>query len=94
MIVKKEKPPAGFERRTPEWLRQEAEARGLKAGRKVRIEGIRTDGLEYSKPVTRSGKVTGLYPYIFSCEIDGIIESFRYNQLIGNEIGERVKLDG
>lgn len=94
MFVKKENPPTGFGRRTPEWLRKEAEARGLKAGRKVRIEGVRTDGLEYSKPVTRSGKVTGVYPYIFSCEINGIVECFRYNQLVGNEIGERVKMDG
>lgn len=94
VIVKKEKLPTGFERRTPDWLRQEAEKRGLRAGKRIRIEGIRTDGLEYSKPVTRRGKVTGLYPYIFTCECGGVTESFRYNQLVGNEIGERVKLDG
>lgn len=94
MFVKKENLPTGFERRTPDWLRKEAEARGLKAGRKVRIETLGLNGEEYAGKIYRRGKVTGLYPYIFVCEISGIAECFRYNQLIGSEARERVKLDG
>lgn len=94
MFVKKENLPTGFERRTPDWLRKEAEARGLKAGRKVRIERFEKYENGKTRKYFQSGRVTGLYPYIFVCEISGIAECFRYNQLIGSEAGERVKLDG
>lgn len=94
MFVKKENLPTGFERRTPEWLRKEAEARGLKAGRKVRIERFE----KYENGKTRkyflSGRVTGLYPYIFVCEVGRIMECFRYNEFWGNEAGRKVLLNG
>ena len=46
------------------------------------------------RKVYRSGTVTGIYPYIFSCQIGRNVACFRYNQIIGNEIGERVMING
>lgn len=94
MFVKGEKPLSGFERRTPEWLRQEAEKKGLRVGKKVEIEKISSCEGVVRKRITKSGKVTGLYPYIFVCECSGTVECFRYNQFVGNENGEKVRLNG
>ena len=88
------KKPERSERRTADWIQREAAARGLKPGRKVRIETLGINGEEHVRKIYRSGKVTRLYPYIFVCEVNGIAECFRYNQLVGNEIGEKVILNG
>lgn len=45
MVVRNKMITERDERRTAEWLRKEAAARGLKAGRKVRIERLATGGL-------------------------------------------------
>ena len=50
------------ERRTAEWLRKEAAARGLKAGRKVRIERLEKYEDGKTKRFFRSGRVTELHP--------------------------------
>ena len=84
----------GLEKRTVEWIRKKAEERGLRIGAKVRIETMRTDGKEAFSKVYRSGTVTGIYPYIFSCQIGRNVACFRYNQIIGNEIVERVMING
>ena len=81
------------ERRTAEWLRKEAAARGLKAGRKVRIEQFEKYENGKTKRFFRSGRVTELHPYIFVCEVGGVRECFRYNELLGNETGRRVLLN-
>lgn len=81
------------ERRTAEWLRKEAAAGGLKAGRKVRIEQFEKYEDGKTKRFFRSGCVTELHPYIFVCEVGGIRECFRYNELLGNETGRRVLLN-
>ena len=81
------------ERRTAEWLRKEAAARGLKAGRKVRIETMRIDMEGAHRQAIRSGCVTALHPYIFVCKADGITECFRYNEFLGSETGRRVLLN-
>ena len=81
-------------RRTAEWLRKEAAVRGLKAGRKVRIEQFEKYENGKTKRFFRSGCVTELHPYIFVCEVGGIRECFRYNELLGNETGRRVLLNG
>ena len=94
MIARKEPMPGCFGRRTPEWLRQKAIASGLRVGRKVRVERYEKDA--EGKTMLRrwkSGRVTGIYRYIFACEIGGRKECFRYNQLLGEE-KERVKLGG
>jgi len=80
-------------RRTAEWLRKEAAVRGLKAGRKVRIETMQIDGGGAHRKMIRSGHVTMLHPYIFVCEVGGVRECFRYNELLGNETGRRVLLN-
>ncbi len=81
------------ERRTAEWLRKEAAARGLKAGRKVRIERLEKYEDGKTRRYFRSGRVTELHPYIFVCEVGGVRECFRYNELLGNETGRRVLLN-
>ena len=80
-------------RRTAEWLRKEAAVRGLKAGRKVRIETMQIDGGGAHRKMIRSGHVTMLHPYIFVCEVGGIRECFRYNEFLGSETGRRVQLN-
>lgn len=83
------------ERRTTAWLRKEAAARGLRPGRKVMVERwVQTSDGGRAKRMQRMAVVSGIYPYIFVCEIDGVAECFRYNQLIGNETGEKVILNG
>ena len=94
MLVRNKMITERDERRTAEWLRKEAAARGLKAGRKVRIETMQIDGGGAHRKMIRSGHVTMLHPYIFVCEVGGIRECFRYNELLGNETGRRVLLNG
>lgn len=81
------------ERRTAAWLRKETAARGLKTGRKVRIEQFEKYENGKTKRFFRSGRVTELHPYIFVCEVGGVRECFRYNELLGNETGRRVLLN-
>ena len=92
MVVRNKMITERDERRTAEWLRKEAAARGLKAGRKVRIERLEKEGGKTRK-YFRSGRVTELHPYIFVCEVGGIRECFRYNEFLGNETGRRVLLN-
>lgn len=81
------------ERRTVEWLRKEAAARGLKAGRKVRIEQFEKYENGKTRRYFRSGRVTELHPYIFVCEVGRVRERFHYNEFLGNEMGRRVLLN-
>jgi hypothetical protein len=81
------------ERRTAEWLRKEAATRGLKAGRKVRIEQFEKYENGKTRRYFRSGRVTELHPYIFVCEVGRGRECFRYNEFLGNETGRRVLLN-
>ena len=93
MLVRNKMITERDERRTAEWLRKEAAAGGLKAGRKVRIERLeKEDGK--TRRYFRSGCVAELHPYIFVCEVGGIRECFRYNEFLGNETGRRVQLNG
>lgn len=71
--------------RTIEML-QEAAWSKLEIGKKVKIEQRATT--QTGKRVLRSrrtGTVTALYPYIFTVQIGDRMESFRYNELFGNE---------
>lgn len=71
--------------RTTETLREAAQLM-LTPGKKVRIEYRITNQSgkrEWRK--TRKGTILALYPYIFSVQIGNKIESFRYNELFGNE---------
>lgn len=81
------------ERRTAAWLRKEAAARGLKAGRKVGIEQFEKYENGKTRRYFRSGRVTQLHPYIFVCEVGRVRECFRYNEFLGNETGRRVLLN-
>lgn len=71
--------------RTIEMLREAAWFK-LEAGKKVKIEHRATT--QTGKRVLRSrrtGMVLALYPYIFTVQIGNQKESFRYNELFGNE---------
>ena len=92
MVVRNKMITERDERRTAEWLRKEAAARGLKSGRKVRIERLEKYEDGKTRRYFRSGCVTALHPYIFVCKADGITECFRYNEFLGNETGRRVLL--
>ena len=93
MLVRNKMITERDERRTVEWLRKEAAARGLKAGRKVRIEQLEKCENGKTKRFFRSGRVTELHPYIFVCEVGGIRECFRYNEFLGSETGRRILLN-
>ena len=94
MLVRNKMITERDERRTTAWLRKEAAARGLKAGRKVRIEQFEKYANGKARRFFRSGRVVALYPYIFVCEVGSIQECFRYNELLGSETGRRVLLNG
>lgn len=64
---------------------QEAGKRVLKIGTKVKIRGYRVDGEEERSSREQRGRVTGIYKHIFTVDIKGRQESFRWNQLLGNE---------
>ena len=88
------------ERRTAAWLEacdggmgSLLQARGLKAGRKVRIEQFEKYENGKTRRYFRSGRVTELHPYIFVCEVGRVRECFRYNEFLGNETGRRVLLN-
>lgn len=71
--------------RTAERLREAAWFK-LKIGKKVKIEQRATTQTgERVLRKTLTGTVIGLYPYIFSVQIGERIESFRYNELFGDE---------
>ena len=93
MVVRNKMITERDERRTAEWLRKEAAARGLIGFRKVRIERLEKYEDGKTKRFFRSGRVTELHPYIFVCEVGGIRECFRYNEFLGNETGRRVLLN-
>lgn len=93
MVVRNKMITERDERRTAEWLRKEAAARGLKAGRKVRIERLEKYEDGKTRRYFRSGRVTELHPYIFVCEVGRVRECFRYNEFLGNETGRRVLLN-
>ena len=68
-------------------LKGAAKAAGLSVGAAViiRERSILKDG-SYITRMIRRGWVEGLYPYHFSCRMaDGTLESFRYNELLGDE---------
>lgn len=83
-----------MEKATTNSLRREAEELGLRAGRRVDvIDSI--DGEENERRRKRSGVVVRLFQHIFQCEMSGgYKECFRFNELIGNETGRRVRLRG
>lgn len=71
--------------RTTEALREAAQLL-LTPGKKVQIEyRITNQSGERERRKTRKGTILALYPYIFSVQIGDRIESFRYNELFGNE---------
>lgn len=71
--------------RTTEALREAAQLL-LTPGKRVRIEyRITNQSGERERRKTRKGTILALYPYIFSVQIGNKIESFRYNELFGNE---------
>lgn len=94
MLVRSKMITERDERRTVAWLRKEAAARGLKPGRKVRIEWLEKYEDGKTRKSFRSGRVTALYPYIFVCEVGGRRECFRCNEFLGNETGRKVWLNG
>ena len=71
--------------RTTETLREAAQLM-LTPGKKVRIEyRITNQSRERERRKTRKGTIFALYPYIFSVLVGDRIESFRYDELFGNE---------
>lgn len=68
-------------------LKGAAKVAGLSVGAEViiRERSILKDG-SYITRMIRRGRVEVLYPYHFSCRMaDGTLESFRYNELLGDE---------
>ena len=68
-------------------LKGAAMAAGLSVGTEViiRERSILKDG-SYITRMVRRGRVDMLYAYHFSCRMaDGTLESFRYNELLGDE---------
>lgn len=94
MLVRSKMITERDERRTAAWLRRESKAKGLKPGRKVRIEQLEKYEDGKTRKSFRSGRVTALYPYIFVCEVGRRRECFRYNEFLGNETGRRILLNG
>ena len=94
MLVRSKMITERDERRTVAWLRKEAAARGLKPGRKVRIERFEKSEDGKTRKYFLGGRVTALYPYIFVCEVGRRRECFRYNEFLGNESGRKVRLNG
>ncbi len=88
MIVKPEKKMREEKTQT---LRRRAEEAGLRPGR--RILAFDGDNRGFDAKVKRSGVVLALYPHFFQCDMDGgYKECFRYNLLLGEQMGERVRL--
>ena len=68
---------------------------GLRPGAKVRIVTRVLDKTARERVVRdrRRGVVAAVYPYIFTCEVGGKRENYRYNELFGDE-AVRVALQG
>ncbi len=74
-----------------ETLRGRAEAAGLRPGR--RILAFDGDNKGFGAKARRSGVVLALYLHFFQCDMGGgYKECFRYNLLLGEQPGERVRL--
>lgn len=77
-------------------LRKEAARLGLKKGAAVEVETRNDKGTERKKggyQVKRQrGTVIALFEQIFWCDMGRWKESFRYNELIGNENGRKVRI--
>ena len=81
-----------MEKATANSLRREAEEMGLAVGRKVTIY---TETDERKGGEKKTGVICAIYKHIFQCEMSGgYKECFRFNELIGNETGRRVRLRG
>ena len=68
---------------------------GLRPGARVRIVTRVTNKAGWHCVVRdrRRGVVMAVYPYIFTCEVGGKRENYRYNELFGDE-AVRVALQG
>lgn len=67
---------------------------GLRPGAKVRIvTRVKNAAGERLVRDRRRGVVVAVYPYIFTCEVGGKRENYRYNELFGDE-AVRVALQG
>mgnify|MGYP004599460451 CR=1 FL=1 len=67
---------------------------GLYPGAKVRIATrVKNAAGERLVRDRRRGVVVAVYPYIFTCEVGGKRENYRYNELFGDE-AVRVALQG
>ena len=67
---------------------------GLYPGAKVRIvTRVKNAAGERLVRDRRRGVVVAVYPYIFTCEVGGKRENYRYNELFGDE-AVRVALQG
>ena len=68
---------------------------GLRPGVKIRIVTRVTNkaGQHCLVRDRRHGVVVAVYPYIFTCEVGGVRENYRYNELFGDE-AVRVALQG
>lgn len=76
-------------------LREAAEAMGLRPGRTVDVKEMLENGIENIKSENRrQGTVKELFDGVFLCDMGRYKESFRYNQLVGNEAGSKVRLRG
>lgn len=82
-------------KRTTEELRKAAEAMGLRKGRTIEVKEMLENGMENIKSGrSRKGTVKELFDGVFLCEMGKYKESFRYNELVGNEAGSKVRLRG
>lgn len=82
-------------KRTMEELRKAAEAMGLRPGRTIEVKEMLENGMENIKSMNRrQGKVKELFDGVFLCDMGKYKESFRYNELLGNEAGSKVRLRG
>ena len=67
---------------------------GLRPGARVRIvTRVKNAAGERLVRDRRRGAVAAVYPYIFTCEVGGKRENYRYNELFGDE-AVRVALQG
>ena len=81
--------------KTAEELHRLAIRAGLRPGRRVRIVMRVLDKAARERVVRdrRRGVVVAVYPYIFTCEVGGVRENYRYNELFGDE-AVRIALQG
>lgn len=78
-----------------EELRKAAEEMGLRPGRTIEVKEMLENGMENIKSGrSRKGTVIKLFDGVFLCDMGKYKESFRYNELVGNEAGSKVRLRG